>query len=63
MAENLLLAEEVADLARYHLMTVYKKARAGEIPGVVKHGRSLRFRESAIEAWLESLEQGECHGA
>lgn len=62
-AENLLLAEEVADRARYHLMTVYRKARAGEIPGLVKLGRNLRFKESAIETWLESLEQRECHGA
>ncbi len=53
MAEQLLSAGDVANLAGWHLVTVYRKARSGEIPGVVRLGYSLRFKESVIDAWLK----------
>ena len=53
--ETLFTAEEISKTTGWHLMTVYAKARRGEIPGVVRLGsRSLRFRASAIEQWVES---------
>jgi len=53
--ETLFTAEEISKTTGWHLMTVYAKARRGEIPGVVRLGsRSLRFRASVIEEWIES---------
>ena len=43
----------VQNVAGWSSLTVYKKAAAGEIPGRVTIGkRSLRFKQSAILAWL-----------
>jgi len=36
---------------------VWAQARAGRIPHV-RLGRYRRFRESAVEAWLDALETG-----
>jgi len=52
MSEQLLSASEVARRVGWNLVTVYTKAKVGQIPGVVRLGKSLRFRESVIEAWL-----------
>ena len=52
MSEQLLSAGEVARRVGWNLVTVYTKAKAGQIPGVVRLGKSLRFRESVIESWL-----------
>lgn len=51
-----LKAEELADLLRVNRKTVYDAAARDEIPGVVRFGRSLRFRRDAVLAW--SFEQG-----
>ncbi|MCA9696016.1 MAG: helix-turn-helix domain-containing protein [Myxococcales bacterium] len=48
----LLRAEEVAALIRVSRQAVYIMVDRGEIPGVTKLGRRLRFRRDAIEAWL-----------
>jgi len=50
----LLQAEEVAQLIRVSRKAVYTMAERGEIPGVTKLGRRLRFRRDAIEAWLSA---------
>ncbi len=42
-------ADDVAAYLGWHPQTVYRKARAGEIPSV-KVGRALRFRPEEIEA-------------
>ena len=51
----------VNELAKYlHLkpITIYRKARAGDIPAV-RIGRSWRFPQKMIEKWLEGkLEKG-----
>lgn len=52
MEKKLLSAREVAQLANWHLVTIYKKSLAGGIPGRVKLGGSLRFRKSVIEQWI-----------
>jgi excisionase family DNA binding protein len=51
--ERMLSAGNLADLTGWHVMTVYRKAAAGEIPGRIKLGKSVRFRESKIIEWLE----------
>jgi excisionase family DNA binding protein len=59
MREKLLTVEELADLMRLKLGTVYKLSREGSIPGRVKLGGAVRFRESAIKRWIEKSEQEE----
>ncbi len=56
--QRLLLARDVAKMARWHLVTVYKKSAAGEIPGRVKLGVSLRFKKSEVEEWIRGVQQG-----
>jgi len=58
MAEQLLSAQEVSRRVKWNLITVYTKAKAGMIPGVVRFGKSVRFRESVIEGWLSKGDRG-----
>jgi excisionase family DNA binding protein len=51
--ERFITAEDIVYQTGWHLMTVYRKAKNGEIPGAVKLGRALRFRQSEVEAWLK----------
>ena len=55
--DRLLTAEEVAERLGTRTDWVWAQARAGRIPHV-RLGRYRRFRESAIEAWLQGLETG-----
>lgn len=48
----LLQVDEVAQLLRVTRKSIYTMVDRGEIPGVTKLGRRLRFRRDAIEAWL-----------
>ena len=54
--DRLLTADEIADRLGVTTQWVWAQARAGQIPHV-RLGRYRRFRESAIEAWVSSLEQ------
>ena len=57
-AHDYLTAEELALLSRYELNTIYKKARKGEIPGMLKWGRRLRFAREVVLEWRDkSLEE------
>ena len=49
--EQLLTASEVAHMLRVSTMTIYRLLRAGELRAV-RIGRSYRFRESDILAYL-----------
>jgi len=51
--DRLISALEVAYRADLHPATIYRKALRGEIPGLVKLGKTVRFKESAVEAWLK----------
>src|SRR5947209_9976952 len=51
--DRLLTAEEVAERLGMRTDWVWAQARAGRIPHV-RLGRYRRFRESALEAWLET---------
>jgi excisionase family DNA binding protein len=48
---DVLTVEELAALLKVNPQTVYRRFRAGEIPGV-RIGRSIRFPRSSVEAWL-----------
>jgi excisionase family DNA binding protein len=53
MIDRLISAGDLAYRTGWHLMTVYRKAKRGEIPGLVKLGKSVRFKESAVQKWLQ----------
>lgn len=53
---RLLTVDEVADRLGVTKDWVWAQTRAGRIPHV-RLGRYRRFREEAIDAWLEQLEQ------
>ena len=61
--KKLLLAQDISNMTRWHLVTVYKKAASGEIPGVVRLGKSLRLDEAAIDAWLKGAKQDQAVAA
>ncbi len=54
--DDLLTAEEVADLLRMTTGWVYTETRAGRIPHVAL-GRYRRYRRATIMRWLAGLEQ------
>lgn len=53
--DSLLTANEVADLLRVTRAWVYAETRARRIPHV-RLGRYVRYRRSAVEAWVNELE-------
>ena len=55
MSTRLLSAAEVADLLGVPRSWVYEQSRQGRIPTVAL-GRYRRFRQEAIETWIELLE-------
>ena len=48
----LLTADELAEFLRLTRSAVYTMVARGELPGVVKIGRRLRFRREAVLEWL-----------
>lgn len=55
--EPLLTAAEVASLMRVTTAWVYAESRRNALPHV-RLGRYVRFRRSAIERWLDDVQQG-----
>lgn len=53
LRDPLLRTRAVADYLGVSPETVLRRYRAGELPGVRLASNVLRFRESAVEAWLE----------
>ena len=51
---DLMTVEEVAQYLRLNPQTVYRKAKAGELPAV-RIGRAIRFRRSELESWLKAV--------
>lgn len=60
-AETLLTADEVAELLRVTRGWVYAETRARRIPHV-RLGRYVRYRRSAVEAWVDELEAASTDG-
>ena len=50
----ILTVDEVAELLRVNRKTVYQAAANGDIPGVRRLGRTLRFYGPALAQWLQS---------
>lgn len=55
--DKLLTADEVADLIRVTRAWVYAETRRDAIPHL-RLGRYVRYRRSAIEAWMRTIERG-----
>lgn len=49
-----LRVDEVAALLRVNRKTVYEAVQRGDIPGVVRLGRLIRFRRDDVLAWMSS---------
>ena len=52
--QELLTVEQVALLSQYDPQTIYRKAKRGEVPGLVRFGKGIRFLRSAILRWSET---------
>jgi excisionase family DNA binding protein len=55
---KVLLADEVAELLRVPVPRIYELARQGQIPHM-RLGRQVRFRQEAVEAWLNTVEDSQ----
>ena len=54
MLNDVLTVSEVARYLRVNPQTVYRKAKAGQLPAV-RIGRAIRFRRTELEDWLKGL--------
>jgi excisionase family DNA binding protein len=52
LEKEVMTAAELADYLSFSKNWVYRKAEAGEIPGV-KLGNRWRFKKTVIDKWLE----------
>ncbi len=52
MLAEVMTVSEVARYLRVNPQTVYRKAKAGELPAV-RIGRAIRFQKSELDAWLK----------
>jgi excisionase family DNA binding protein len=50
---SVLTVDEAARLLRVNRKTLYEAVRAGEVPGVVRVGRSIRIGRDALLRWME----------
>lgn len=57
LQDDLLTAGEVASLLRMTPGWVYSETRRNRIPHI-RLGRYVRYRRSAIDAWMSTLEAG-----
>lgn len=48
---EMLTVRQLALLAQYDPQTIYRKAHRGEIPGIVRYGRGIRFIRVIALAW------------
>lgn len=57
-AQEYLTVEQVALLIQYDPLTIYRKVKKGQIPGVIRNGRTIRFYRALVLPWIEGrLEQ------
>ncbi len=57
MADAILTVEELASYLKVNPQTVYRRFRAGDLPGV-RIGRSIRFPRNLVDAWLRLRAMG-----
>ena len=53
MLSDVMTVTEVAEYLRVNPQTVYRKAKAGELPAV-RIGRAIRFRKAELEEWMKT---------
>lgn len=46
-----LTVRQLALLTQYNEQTIYRKLKKGQIPGIVRWGRSIRFDRTIVMAW------------
>lgn len=51
MIQEIMTAEQLAQYLQLDAQTIYRKARAGQIPAV-HIGKALRFKKEVIDGWL-----------
>ena len=56
--DDFLTIQDLADLLRVPVQTVYDWRRRGYGPRAHKVGGHLRWRRSDVEAWLDSVAEG-----
>ena len=52
MSPALLTAQEVAELLRTSAGGIYKMVERGQLPGVIRVGKRLRFEREVLVHWL-----------
>lgn len=53
--DRLLRLRDVAYLVGLSKATIYRKLKLGDFPQPVVSGASVRWKESAVTAWIEAL--------
>ena len=56
MVADVMTVSEVAQYLRVNPQTVYRKAKAGELPAL-RIGRAIRFRKEELDASLKKLDE------
>ena len=62
---QLLTLEEVAELLRLPIKSLYRQRSLGEAPGAlgIRVGRHVRFEPAALEAWISEQREAQRAGA
>ena len=53
LTTDVMTVTEVAEYLRVNPQTVYRKAKAGELPAV-RIGRAIRFRKAELDEWMKT---------
>jgi excisionase family DNA binding protein len=56
MASSMMTVEELAKYLKMKVVTIYKHAQEGKIPGF-KVGSKWRFKKETIDNWIERQEK------
>jgi excisionase family DNA binding protein len=57
MVSPVMTVEELADYLKMKVVTIYKHAQEGKLPGF-KVGSKWRFKKDTIDEWIKSQEKG-----
>lgn len=56
MVTTVMTVEELADYLKMKVVTIYKHAQEGKLPGF-KVGSKWRFKQETIDRWIEKQEK------
>ena len=57
MTTSMMTVEELADYLKMKIVTIYKHAQDGKLPGF-KVGSKWRFKRETIDGWIAEQEKG-----